>query len=156
MEPVRQFEGTVVMLQCHHCRAVFPHFVFSGETDMETQGLRALTVCAQNRVVIAEETAADLKASSDRGADGFRERMFEVLGRTDLCVVELLRTERAKSGPKPVSFQEFRKHYHPPKVIYSCCCCAGGEAETSDRLSVSEFRARGGELQVIGSLELVE
>lgn len=131
-------EGSVLILKCQTCFRIFPSFVFSADTDMPIIGLRSLTDCASNRLVLAEERSADLAARRDK----------------NLRELKVLRVEDANAGLAGLPFGEFRERYTPSKLFYQCCYCDRGEALVSESISVDEFRRRGGILETVGGLRL--
>ena len=146
----RWVEGIVSVLLCRSCGKRTPHLTFNGDTDMVTIGLTSLSSITRNEIVVADAQGDELR---DREGKAILGRVSKQLKRDDLRVVRLLRAEEEeiKAG---VSFQEFRKVYRPPSLIFSCPHCVTGEAEVKDKPSVSDFQREGGELTVLPDLEV--
>jgi hypothetical protein len=85
MPTSKPFEGSVLILECQTCSRNFPTFVSSADTDMPIIGLRSLTDLALNRIVVAEETFANLATGRD----------------ANLRAVKLVRTEDQNHGRAP-------------------------------------------------------
>lgn len=122
---MRRVEGEVIGLQCKRCRSRFFHVVFSGDTDMATEGLGSLSSCDGERVVVAEMTSEEWSAGN-HGLEGFANRIGQELRQT-LHPVRLLPTAigAAKTGK---SFGSFLRRTRPAGLAYSCACCRLGEA----------------------------
>jgi hypothetical protein len=150
MNKLRSVTGTVVELQCSLCGKRFPHFIFSGDTDMVTSGLASVTSCELNEVVLAELNA-------DQGGEGgaaFERRLSKQLNRNDMRVVHLLAVERTSPAYRGESFQEYRKRYTRPSLVYSCAYCAGGQSRSLGEATVEEFERSGGKISVVDDLGL--
>lgn len=50
----RKVEGYVLTLKCRRCGSKFPHAIFSGDTDMATDGLISLTSVERKELVVGE------------------------------------------------------------------------------------------------------
>ena len=148
----RKVEGTVSILDCPTCGEASPHLIFSGDTDMVTTGLASLTSVAANEVVITE---AEPPEWSDQTGQELEGRVNRLLDRDDLRFVRLLRAEEI-AYTAGLSFQDFRKVYREPRLTYSCPKCSVGEAVSGRSLEFSEFEQEGGQLTVLGELELCE
>lgn len=146
----RWIEGEVSTLLCRSCGKHAPYLTFIGDTDMVTNGLVSLSSIRRNEIVVAEGQGSELR---DREGAAILGRISAQLGRNDLRVVRLLRSEDmdAKAG---LSFQAFRGKYRPPSPIFSCPHCLTGEAEVEKRLSLAEYGQEGGELTVLADLEI--
>lgn len=118
----KKIEGSILWLKCKNCSAEFPSFVFSGETDMSTAGLRTLTNLESKRLYIYEEPNTSACGSE----------------------VELISVKEEKSVPGE-SFQEFQRRFHEKKpcYFYKCICCADGTASVTSRLSKDELSEKG-------------
>lgn len=154
MEQKRKLSGTVVKLHCGSCGSTFPHFIFSGDKDTDTDGFCSASSCEKNEVVIAELTSNELNDFGSTGASDFQQRLSKLLGRHDLRVVRLLRVEREQTPQAGLSFRDFAKSYKPPILIFSCACCADGESKSNEELTVDDFRLAGGVVSAIGPLVL--
>jgi hypothetical protein len=126
-----------------------PHPIFSGDTDMATTGLASLTSSTANEIAVFEAEPAEW---SDQTGSSIEVRINKLLGRDDLRFVQLIRAEEI-SYPEGVSFQDFRKLYREPRLIYSCPKCGVGEAVSDRSLTLSEYRDEGGQLTLLGELE---
>lgn len=127
---MRPVEGEVVGLQCQRCRSRFFHVVFSGDTDMGTEGLGSLSSCDGRSVVVAEMTSEEWSAGN-HGLDRFAVRIGKELGKT-LHPVRLL---SASNGARKlgVSFGSLLRRSPPASSAYSCPCCQPGEAHVFRR-----------------------
>lgn len=150
----RFVDGKIWKLRCQTCGAVFPHFVFSGESDSLTDGLFSASSCKKNEVVIVEADSAEWSDFVRAGAVGIEKRLARQLARDDLRILRLLRIEREKSAGAGLSFNDFKKAYKPPALIYSCVCCADGESSAIEEVAVNDFRNSGGQIIAVGRLVL--
>lgn len=146
----RKVEGTVSILDCSTCGEATPHLIFSGDTDMATMGLASLTSITANELVILEAEPAEW---TDQAGQLIESRVNMLLGRDDLRFVRLLRVEEI-AYPEGLSFQDFRKLYREPRLTFSCPKCGVGEAVSGRSLELSEYQQEGGQVTVLGELEL--
>lgn len=133
------------------CAATFPSFVFAGDTDMVTNGLAAVTCCSGNEVALSEMEPSELQ-DRNFGLHSFAQRISRVLHR-EFRAVPLIRVENRNSSLKGLSFQQFRRRYVPPRLVYSCLFC-GGEAVPVGRKSPTEFANSGGLITLVGEMSL--
>ena len=150
----RKISGTVLSLRCMQCEAEFPHFLFSGEEDTDTAGLCSLSSIDADELIIGELEIEEWNNFDTNGALHFEHRLSEQLNRHDLKVVRLLRVEQAKNVGNGMNFQDFRKAYNPPAMVFSCICCVDGESRTSEEITVENFQSLGGKISPIGRLVL--
>lgn len=150
----RKVAGSVVQLRCNACERVFPYFRFEGEDDTDTIGLGSLTTCLKNELVIASFLPDEWNSLPQGGSARFEARVREELGRDDLYVVRLLRTVPGGTSAAGVSFQDFRKHYRPPELVFSCPCCDQGESRVIEELTVQQFVRSGGRIILAGAFIL--
>jgi len=148
----RKVEGYVLTLKCRRCGAKFPHAVFSGDTDMATDGLVSLTSVERNELVFGELTADEWKLEDAKRVSAACQRISGALARTDLRSVMVVRWQKSQSIAG-LSFAAFRKTYKPPVGVYSCPHC-GGEAKSIQQQSWSEFMTSGGHIEPFGELKL--
>jgi len=127
MEEPTRVEGTVLKLRCSKCGSTFPHFRFSGDTDMVTAGLGSATSSARSELILAKMEAAEWNEFDVDGARRFEQRLSQQLGRSDIRVLRLLRVDKQSELLRGLSFADFRKTYIPPKLYFSCACCPDGE-----------------------------
>jgi hypothetical protein len=146
--------GSVLLLGCHACSRVYPHFVLEGETDMQTQGIATLVSFDRAEVLIAELSVEDFSMGAEKGLDALASRLSREFDRDDLRAVHLLRVERTLASHSSGSFQKFLKSYVPPRLVFSCPCCGGGECTSISEMSVADFRRSGGEVRLFGDLVL--
>ena len=120
---------------------LFPHIVFSGDTDALTAGWVSFTSVSRQEVVIALATQAELNAGQS-GTPAALSRVQAALGRNDLREVRLVRVE-----PRPfaqgTSFKSFRQSAWRPKLFYSALS-GSGEAVPEREESLEAFLANGG------------
>lgn len=138
-------------LRCAACAALFPTFVFSGDTDVVTIGLVSATCSSGNEVALSEMTNAELQ-DRNSGLHRFAKRISEAL-RREFQAVPLIHAEDRNSNLKGRSFQEFRGGYLPPLLVFSCPLCAGEAVEVA-RESPLEYSKKGGCVTVLGDISL--
>jgi hypothetical protein len=150
----RIVSGTVKLLRCDKCGASFPTFVFVGEDDSDTAGLCTASVCGRQEVVLAEAEPSEWNDFDKNGSASIEHRLRTQIGEDRLKIIRLLRVEKAASvSAQGMSFQDFKKAYKPPTLIYSCACC-DGESRVVSEMSIEEFERTGGRLVPIGRLVL--
>jgi hypothetical protein len=148
----RRVEGMVQRVRCNTCAAGFPTFVFSGDTDMATHGLVAVTAVDTGALALGTATDEEYRAGYLVSRRLFAERVSREL---DHCMVavDVARYEPHTPQASSESFQQFREGYSPPEVIYACPVC-GGDARVEEQLSPQSFRKAGGELIAVDGLSL--
>lgn len=149
---LRTIEGFVSILRCKQCGAKFPHFVFAGESDADTEGLRCASSCERNEVVLFELDPE--KWSAAEGVEAAERRLSAQLGRSDLKLIRLLEVERDSTPAAGTSFRDFKKAYKAPVPMYSCACCSTGRAKADAEITVGEFRMADGQITTLGRLAL--
>lgn len=154
MEQKRTVTGTVMKLRCGNCGSTFPHFVFSGEKDTDTDGICSASSCEKNEVVIAELLQNEWNDLDNTGASNFQHRLSLLLDRHDLRVIRLVRVEQAQNPSAGLSFRDFAKSYEPPVLVFSCACCTNGESKLYEELTLDDFRLSGGNVLAVGHLVL--
>nr|WP_295111555.1 hypothetical protein [uncultured Caulobacter sp.] len=150
----RRVEGYVLTLKCRRCGSKSPHAVFSGDTDMATDGLISLTSGERNELVVGELTAEEWTLEENARDSAACQRVSVALARTDLRPVRVIRWENSQ----PIAglpFALFRKAYKPPVGVYSCPKC-GGEAKSIAKQSWTEFMTSGGHIEPFGQLVLYD
>jgi hypothetical protein len=150
----RIIEASVLRLRCSKCETVFPHLLFSGEDDTTTSGLCSLSACNTNEVVAAEAEADEWSDFEGAGARALEKRVGLDLNRGDLKLIRLIHIEHASGGGAGVSFQDFRRVFVPPSLVFSCPCCSDGESRKLDELSVEAFERLGGTVTLVGRLSI--
>jgi hypothetical protein len=150
----RKIEATVLLLRCLKCEAAFPHLLFSGEDDTATSGLCSLSTCKSNEVLAVEVEADEWRDLEGSGARALERRIGLHLNRDDLRLIRLLRTEHVDSGGAGMSFQEFRRVFVAPALVFSCPCCPDGESRKLDELSIEAFTRSGGKVMLTGRLSV--
>lgn len=146
--------GTVLKLGCQQCGATFPHFVFSGDTDMATVGLCSASSCARDALVLFEVEAAEWRDFALGEVAAIEERLARQFPGEALRLVQLLRVESDDSAAKGMSFRDFKKVYKAPVLVYACICCVDGESRAQDEISTEKFRRAGGNIMLTGQLLL--
>jgi hypothetical protein len=154
MTTKRIVSGTILELCCQACNATFPHFLFSGEDDIETAGLCSASTCKKNEVVVAEAEPTEWSTFEQAGVLEIEKRLAQQLVRDDLRVLRLLRIEREEVVGAGMSFRDFKKSHKPAVLVYSCACCRDGESRATAEKTVDEFQASGGRIVVTGRLTL--
>jgi hypothetical protein len=123
--------------------------MFRGDTDMVTAGLASLSSICADEIVVAEMNVEEVE---DEAGDGYQRRINGLLGRDDLRFVRLRRVEPAFLGAG-ISFQEFRRAYAPPRLVFECPHCGLDAMET--RLETpTDYRRGGGTLTIVPDLDL--
>jgi len=148
---MRRVNGEVLTLRCTSCLATFPTFVFSGDTDMATDGLEGATSFEPPSVALGELTAGEWREGYEAGRALFAKRVSLEQG-AEFVALSVARWIEGPSG-NGLSFQEFQKIYRPNAPVYRCPLC-GGEAPVIARQSPSEFLGAGGRLIVADNLAL--
>jgi hypothetical protein len=141
----RWVEATILSVECASCRAISAHLIFSGDTDMATDGLLCLTSIRNNELVVAEAEGQEL---ADPTGSGFARRVNGALGRDDLRFIRLIEVVQntATSGQ---SFQAFRETYQPPRLRFSCPRCGSGSADVVREMSPKQFLLEGGRITTL-------
>lgn len=118
-------EGYVLWLRCSVCDTEFPVFVFSGENDWTTSGLRTKTDMDRKTIFIY--------AHDDTLSSGTE--------------VELVKVDHVESILGE-SFQDFRKRSanSEDRYIYKCVNCKSDRAEGVERLKPGQLKEKGYEL----------
>jgi hypothetical protein len=141
---VQHPETTIVWLRDDD--GFFPYALFSGDTDMATDGWVAFTSRAGNEVVLAYLTASEL-SSGDSGLAEALNRIHLELRRDDLFYTRV-RFEREGPSGKGLSFAEFRQVYRPMRALYTARSGIG-EAVRIREESLANFVASGGHVTVV-------
>jgi hypothetical protein len=151
---VRFIEGYINKLDCRSCKALSYGFTFSGDTDMATQGLASLTSVITNELILFEMTGSEWNNYSDQTSA--EHRISILLKRDDLRAALFLRTEDTSPNGKGINFQEFRKNYKPPAVIYKCPICETGEAVSIEKQTIADYKNNGGTIICLNNLKIRE
>ena len=149
---MRIIEGSVYELLCESCHATVPHFVFSGDTDMATEGLLSAGSNVTKDVAIFEASSDEfLKTGYD--LDKAAARLPKLFGRNDLHLVRYLMSEN-EFVPKSGTFRNFRERYKPPVPVYACPCCVNGQMRPTGIFEPAEFIKAGGRILFSENLTL--
>lgn len=149
---MRRVQGTVRRVRCDGCAASFPTFVFSGDTDMATYGLVAMTAIHSGALALAALNPEEYSAGFAGGQRLAAERVSHQLSQS-MVAVDVVRYEHRSTGAAGDSFQQFRQGYRAPEPIYSCPAC-GGDARVEEELTPEAFLASGGKLILTHDLTL--
>lgn len=147
----RLVEGEIELLSCKTCGVTTPHFVFSGDSDQETDGLFSTSLPGAMIVVLAEFTSAEHLMVSRGDHASVLERVERESGVDGLRTSRFLRTEGGVAL-KGRSFAEFRKQYVRPDVVYACPSCLDGEAVSVRAIGVDAFVEEGGRVIALGGI----
>ena len=149
--PMSTVYDTIVWLQSRSTGLRFPIVVFTGDTDMVTNGWASLTSIERPEIVVTQMTGAEfLAAASDTKAFTWVEnRVNGSLNRTDLRCCPLIRAEEIGPSAAGLSFQEFRKVYRPPKLFFRDIHDPASLAHEIGCTSRAEFERSGGSLVVL-------
>jgi hypothetical protein len=118
-------EGYVLWLRCTNCGTEFPVFIFSGENDWTTSGLRTKTDLEKKMLYVY--------AHDDTPPSGSE--------------VALVKAERVASIPGE-SFQDYRNRTanSEDRYIFGCVKCQSDHAEGIGKLELSQLKEKGYEL----------
>lgn len=132
-------QGIVAMLACPECGANHPHFVFAGDTDMATDGLR--TAGDREGRCLALFAGADTQAS-------------DIFAGVDLRSAELASIVEQTEHRVGESFQSFRQRYVAARLTYRCPWCGSDAAASTQSLTPAEFESGGGKIRCGTGLRL--
>lgn len=152
--PERSVEGAIKVLRCDSCGATFPHFVFFGEKDTDTDCLCSASSCERNEVVLVETESDEWGELQRSIALTVERRLSALLGRNDLKVPQVLTAEKSSTPAAGMSFRDFRKAYKPPALIYTCICCESGKSRSIEEFTTRDFQQSGGVVTPTGRLYL--
>lgn len=141
----------VLWLRSQATTKLFPIAQFSGDTDMVTAGWISLTSTERTEIVVTQLTAEEygVKAKDPTRYLQAEQRVNSALKRVDLRCIWLVRAEQVGPSGKGLSFQEFRKVYRPPKLLYRDIFSSTSLAEVVNRATRAEFERDGGKLIVL-------
>ncbi|WP_324261662.1 hypothetical protein U4960_00490 [Altererythrobacter sp. H2] len=134
-------EGTVLLLVCPVCGAHHPHFRYSGDTDMATDGLSCAGDRAGSRLSLFRIPQGALEHAGPGG---------------DLRSARLARVIERGPSAAGLDFATFRKRYRPPELKFHCPWCDAAEMAVSREMKPAEFVDAGGRIDCIGAIELRE
>lgn len=118
---------------------------------MVTAGWISLTSIDKPEIVVTQTTAAEHHAIA-QGHDGYLQvesRINAALGRTDLRCAWLARVEESSPMIQGTTFQEFRKSYQPPRLLFRDILGHESLASEASRTTRSEFERGGGKVLVL-------
>jgi len=141
MSTQRRISGFVKWLRCKACDAEFPVFVFSGDTDMETQGLRSLTDYKTCALVIAESDNLNQLLEQIGHVNNWKEALFAT-------------SNREGSSAIGSSFIHFLNERRRPEVYYRCVVCNEPTATLAKEMPLTQFRSLGFKVHLDDSLIL--
>ena len=116
--------------------------MFSGDTDMVTDGWVSLTSIDRPEIVITEVTSDEHNVPD--GLLRCEGRINSELARSDLRIVWLSRVVDRTTSQPGMSFQEFQRAYIPPQCFYRDIFDPHGEATVIREESLDSFRSSGG------------
>jgi hypothetical protein len=143
--------GEVKEARCSRCGTALAAFIFSGDTDMVTTGLAA--VSAGSRHLVLGELQSNELSADGVGEEAFARRAGGELG----LECRSIRVKRYEGGAAPpgVSFAEFRAAYRPSQPVYACGVC-DGDAIIVATSNPAEFVASGGVIDLLGNVVLAD
>ena len=145
MIPNRHFDGTIQWLRSPASGKVFPHLVFRGDVDFVTSGLVSLTSVDSSEIVATLHLPEEAYLyERPEFAKACEDRINRVLGRKDLRVITLLRTESDKINSTGMSFQEYLAIAKAPRLFYRDIYSDDGEATVVREESIDHFLEAGG------------
>ncbi len=127
----RRAEVEVRQVVCDECSRLFPSLGLVGDTDMATDGLCALTAADRQAVALAEMTVEEWNAG-EAGFATIEKRVSEETGRRPWRVLKV----------------------RWPEGLYECIFCDGTKGRLGDVLTVDAFLKAGGEVVLVGDIEL--
>lgn len=139
-------DETILWLQSEATGRRFPTVQFSADTDMVTFGWISLTSISGHELVIAQMVPSEHAAGARAAEELVEHRLNAALGRNDLRAVPLVRAEQRGPSGHGLSFQEFRRVYQPPRLLYRDIFADGSVAECVAESSVADFQSGGGRL----------
>ena len=122
----------MTIARCGTCGESFPVFTFCADTDMLTVGCIALTAPGHRLALTMQrpnERLGEIEARVGRG--------YKVVG------VRYVDSSPVAHG---MSFQEFRKLYHPPEPVYRCISCSSDSSH--ERVETKEQFLTHGHIEV--------
>ncbi|PKP95146.1 MAG: hypothetical protein CVT75_03055 [Alphaproteobacteria bacterium HGW-Alphaproteobacteria-14] len=134
-------DGTVLLLFCSACGARHPNFQFSGDTDMDMDGLGSAGDRTGARLVLFRALRGDVEGA---WLDG------------ELRSASLASVTPLAPSAKGLDFASFRKLYRPPELKFHCPWCDAAEMAVSREMTPAEFVDAGGRIDFIGAIELRE
>jgi len=137
--------GYVVWLADGECE--FPHFIFSADTDMVTNGLVSFTARDSRELYLVRLLPEEMSAG-ESGVARAATRVMATARRRDL--VPILAHFPAPARTRTASFAQFRERYHAPAARYSTLS-GRGEAHLVREESTEAFIAGGGIVHVLES-----
>lgn len=151
----RPVEGTLLRLRCQECLSEFPHYIFTGEDDLDTEGLCSASTCDTNELALFQISPQAWQESRDSHEALIRLDLESLIGRKGFRLVRLLRVEEKNNSAAGLSFQDFMKSYRQPELVFSCPCCNSGESLSIGEMTVDEFESEGGRILVGDGLTLI-
>lgn len=147
MDTNRNFDGTILWLRSTATGKVFPHLVFRGDVDFVTSGLVSLTSIDSSAVVATWHLPEEIYLfERPEFAKTCEDRINRDLGRRDLRVITLIRTDSQEINARGMSFQEYIAVAKPPRLFYSDIYSEDGEATVLREESIDQFLEAGGTL----------
>lgn len=138
-------ETTILWCRSLSTGREFPVAQLSADTDTATNDLVSLTSTEKPEILVTTLTANEYK-SGNEGLLNCEARINKELGRSDLRVAFLVRTEEMSPPAKGLSFREFKKRYKPALLFYRDLLTGSGEATVVREETEREFCASGGML----------
>jgi hypothetical protein len=148
---VSSIYDTIVWLKSKATEKHFPVVLFSGDTDMVTDGWLSLTSSELPEIVVTQATADEYRAIS-KGDDAYlnvEDRVNAALRRIDLRCSWLVGVEKVAITGQGMSFEGFRKSYQPAKLIFKDIFVLDSLAYETSRTTRFEFESNGGKVVVL-------
>lgn len=138
---------TILWFESRETGRRFPVAQFSADTDMVTAGWVSLTSIEAPEIVVMKMVPSEYSAGIPIAYEQVERRVNASLGRGDLRASWLV--EAVQQGPTGagLSFQEFRKVYQPPRLLYRDIFADGSLAEEVAQVALSDFESSGGKVQ---------
>lgn len=143
---VMTIDDTILWLESKGTGRRFPVARFSADTDMPTVSLVSLTSITRQEIVVAQLTAGECNAGELLRYQQMQSRINAALHRDDLRAVWLVCAEERKPYTPGLSFQEFRRIYRSPCLLYRDIFEEDSLAEQVFEVSRRDFESGGGQI----------
>jgi hypothetical protein len=142
--------GSIAVMRCSMCGASVARFEIETETDVGGVGFCSGGLCNDLDVVVGQLDLREWTEFERSTSSHLPARIAQATRSDSYRVLRVLRIEQPEPPPAGVSFQEFRRLYKRPVVIYRCPCCGDGEGKETE-MTMDAFRARGGRLRFVSA-----
>lgn len=152
---MRKVSGSVRILRCESCEAKFPVFEHEIESDAQAIGLYSAALCNGKDLLLLELDPIEWNDARTGKLVRLPERLLiDASLRKDYRLTHILRVDFPVPQSDGLSFDEFRKKYRAPTVVYACPCCENGEARSISEVTAREFIESGGSIVALEEITL--